>query len=75
MTKLQCRLFKKAKEETGIDVGNMPMEDVPLTKEELDIHMQMEYKPSNCLSNQLAIATVMAENEYNLTIDRQIKEI
>jgi hypothetical protein len=53
----------------------MPMEDVPLTKEELDIHMQMEYKPSNCLSNQLAIATVMAENEYNLTIDRQIKEI
>jgi hypothetical protein len=32
----------------------------------------MEYKPSNCLSNQLAIATVMAE-EYNLTIDRQIK--
>jgi hypothetical protein len=25
------------------------------------------------LSNQLAIATVMAENEYNLTIDRQIK--
>jgi hypothetical protein len=35
----------------------------------------MEYKPSNCLSNQLAIATVMAENEYNLTIDRQIKEI
>jgi hypothetical protein len=38
----------------------MPMEDVP-TKEELDIHMQMEYKPSNCLSNQLAIATVMVK--------------
>lgn len=49
------------------------MEQVPETKEELDVHMQMEWKPSNCLSNQLAIATVMAENEYNLTIDRQIK--
>ncbi len=65
--------IQKAKEETGIDVGNMPMDEVPQTKEELDIHMQMEYKPSNCLSNQLAIASVMAENEYNLTIDPQIK--
>jgi hypothetical protein len=27
-------------------------------------------KPSNCLSNELAIATVMAENEYELLIRR-----
>lgn len=63
----------KAKEESGIDIGNMPLDELPETKEELDIHLQMEWKPSNCLSNELAIATVMAENEYNLVTDRQIK--
>jgi hypothetical protein len=47
------------------------MEDVPLTKEELYSHANGIQ--AFCLSNQLAIATVMAENEYNLTIDRQIK--
>lgn len=66
-------IIKKAKEESGIDIGNMPIDDIPETKEELDIHLQMEWKPSNCLSNELAIATVMAENEYNLVTDRQIK--
>jgi hypothetical protein len=39
-------VYSKAKEETGIDVGNMPMETVPETEE--FIHMQMEWKPSNC---------------------------
>jgi hypothetical protein len=29
-------------------------------------------KPSNCLSNELAIATVMAENEYELVINKEI---
>jgi hypothetical protein len=29
-------------------------------------------KPSNCLSNELAIATVMAENEYELVIIRRL---
>lgn len=59
--------------ETGIDVSEMPVDEIPETKEELDIHMQMDWKPSNCLSNELAIATVMNENEYNLVVDRQIK--
>ena len=35
--------------------------------------MQMEWKPSNCLSNQMAIKAVMEENTYNLTTDRRVK--
>lgn len=66
-------IIQKAKEDFGFDIGSMPIDQIPETKEELDIHMQMEWKPSNCLSNELAIATVMAENEYNLVVDRQVK--
>lgn len=65
-------IIQKAKEASGIDIASMPIDELPLNKEELDIHMQMEWKPSNCLSNELAIATVMAENEYDLTIKKQI---
>jgi hypothetical protein len=65
-------IIKKAKEDFGMDIGSMPIDELPLNKEELDVHMQMKWKPSNCLSNQLAIATVMAENEYNLITNRQI---
>jgi len=65
--------IQKALAETGIDVSAMPADEIPQTKEEMDIHMQMEWKPSNCLSNQIAIATVMEENEYNLVIDKKIK--
>ncbi len=66
-------IIQKAKETFGLDISTMPADNLPQTKDELDIHMQMEWKPSNCLSNQLAIATVMAENDFNRTIDRQIK--
>jgi len=66
-------IIQQAKEASGLDIASMPIDQLPETKEELDLHMQMEWKPSNCLSNQLAIATVMAENEYDLTIDKQIK--
>ena len=65
-------IIKKAKEDFGMDIASMPIDELPVNKEELNIHMQMEWKPSNCLSNQLAIATVMEENEYNLVINRQI---
>ena len=65
--------IQKVKEDFGMDIGSVPMDKIPETKEELDIHLQMEWKPSNCLSNELAIATVMAKNEYNLVIDKQIK--
>lgn len=73
LEKAAIPITQKIQAETGIDVSEMPIDEIPQTKEELDIHMQMDWKPSNCLSNELAIATVMAENEYNTVVDRQIK--
>lgn len=65
-------IIQKAKDELGLNVANMPMDQIPETKEELDIHVQMEWKPSNCLSNELTIYTVMRENEFDEVIKRQV---
>ena len=66
-------IIKKAKEDFGLDIASMPIDEIPVTNEELDVHLQMKWKPSNCLSNQLAITTVLEENAYNLTTDRLVK--
>jgi hypothetical protein len=62
-----------AKEKLGIDVGNMPVEQIPESKEELDLHMQLEYKQSIEISEELAIDHTMKENFFEEIIDRTIK--
>jgi hypothetical protein len=63
-----------AKENFGIDIGSMPVDQLPETNEELELHMRLEYKQSIELSQELAIAEVMAENRYNEMIDRMNKK-
>jgi len=63
----------KAKETFGIDIGSMPVDQLPETDDELKLHMQLEYKQDIELSTELAIEEVMAENRYNEMIDRMIK--
>lgn len=64
----------KAKETLGVDVGSMPIEQIPESKDELDLHMQLEYKQSIEISQELAIEQVMKENRYDDTIDRMVKK-
>jgi hypothetical protein len=45
---------------------------VPETDEELQLHMEMEYKPSIELSEELAIQTIFEENEYNDTVRKRV---
>jgi hypothetical protein len=66
-------IIQKSKETFGIDIGSMPTDKIPETKQELDIHLQMEYKPSIELSEELAISVSMEENMYRQTIDKQVK--
>lgn len=56
-----------AKKNLGIDAFNTDQNELPETSDELDLHMQLKYKPSIELSNQLAIETVFNENKFNLT--------
>jgi hypothetical protein len=64
----------KAKETFGVDVGSMPVEQLPETDEELNLHMQLEYKQSIEISQELAIEEVFAENRFNDKIDRMVKK-
>lgn len=62
----------KAKNELGVDAFNTDVAQLPETNDELDIHMQMKYKPSIEMSEQMAIETVMNENKFNLTTKRKV---
>lgn len=62
-----------AKDKFGVDIGSMPTDKLPETDDELNLHLQLEWKPSCELSAQLAIKAVMEENLFDLTIDRQGK--
>ena len=66
-------IIQKAKETFGMDISSMPVEQLPQTDDELNLHIQMNWKPSCELSAQMAIKHVFEENMFDLTIDRQIK--
>lgn len=60
------------KSNLDIDISTIPTDKLPETDDELNLHLQMEYKPSCELSAQMAIQSVMDENLFDLTIERQI---
>ncbi len=66
-------IINLTKEKLGIDIGTMPVENLPETDNELNLHLQLDYKPSCELSAQIAIKSVFEENMFDLTIDRQVK--
>lgn len=59
-----------AKEKLGVEVTSMPIDKIPETKEEQQLHLLLEYKPSYELSTELAIEAVMNDNDYNNIINR-----
>jgi hypothetical protein len=61
-------LISKANSLTGMDFSNspLPQEDLPETKEELDIHMQLTYKQSIEIAEEEAINNVLANNKWDL---------
>lgn len=65
-------IIQKAKETFGMDIASMPVDQLPQNEDELNLHLQMEYKPSNCLSEEMLIAMVLEENMHKLTIEKQI---
>tara|TARA_R100001369_G_scaffold4699_1_gene13313 strand:- start:1 stop:2433 length:2433 start_codon:yes stop_codon:yes gene_type:complete len=65
----------ETKRTLGLDVSqsNMPKEDLPRTKEELELHMQLSYKQSIEIAAEEAISTTLAKNKWELT-KRRINE-
>jgi len=58
-----------AKEQLGIDASssNIEAEQLPATKEELELHMQLSYKQSIEIAEEEAITTTLARNKWELT--------
>ena len=50
---------------TGMDPFSMPQEELPTNDEELQLYMQLNYKPAIEIAEEEAIQTVFAENKYD----------
>ena len=61
-------LIQKANALTGADFANSPLDknELPETKEELELHMQLNYKQSVEIAEEEAINNVLAQNKWDL---------
>ena len=63
--------ISNVKEATGLDLySNEKPEDLPQNQEELNLHMQLDYKQSIEIAEEEAINNVLARNKYDLTRKR-----
>ena len=59
----------------GVDISNVPQENLPDTTEELELYMQIGYKQGIEIAEEQAIDNVMMQNRYHETkrrIDRDL---
>ena len=63
------------KQTTGINLYNSDPKVLPQSKEELEIHMQLNYKQSVEIAEEEAINNTLAFNKYQLTNKRVIEDI
>lgn len=57
-------LLNQIKDDFGIDAFNTAPDDLPENDEELQLHMQLNYKASIELAEEAAINTILSENRY-----------
>jgi hypothetical protein len=64
--------IQEAMETTGISIAksNVPAADLPRTKDELQLHMQLSYKQSIEIAEEEAINTILKTNKFDLTRKR-----
>ena len=59
----------------GVDIMNTNVEELPDTKEELELHMQLTYKQAVEIAEEQAIATILDGNRYELTRKRFYRDL
>ena len=62
-------LIEQAKQTIGVDLSrtNIPASELPQTKEELELHMQLSYKQSVEIAEEEAINNILDKNKYDDT--------
>ena len=63
-------LFEQIETDFGIDVFETNQEDLPENDEEMELFMQMKYKPAIEIAEEEAINVLFEENHYNDTRSR-----
>jgi len=63
-------LIQFAKQNFNVDMQENPTEELPDSKEELDLHMQLNYKQAVEIAEEQAINTLLEGNKYELTRKR-----
>ena len=64
-------IFSDFQESFGINPFMTDVEELPENDEELQLHMQLKYKPSNEVAEEEAINTILDENHY-LDVKRRV---
>ncbi len=62
----------KAKNELNINAFNTDPETLPETQEELEVRLEMDYKPSIEISEQLAITSVLDNSEFDEIVNTRV---
>ena len=60
-------LNQLVKEEFGLDLNENAAEELPDSKEELELHMQLSYKQAAEIAQEQALNTILEGNKYDLT--------
>jgi len=56
--------LKQTMDEFGIDAFNIPQDQIPNSDQELQLHMQLEFKPAIEIAEEEAISTVFEMNNF-----------
>jgi hypothetical protein len=62
-------------ETLGINLFENPQEELPDSKEELELHMQLSYKQAAEIAQEQAINTILQGNNYDLTRKRLLYDL
>ncbi len=68
-------LLTKIKDDFGVDAFSTSPDQIPENDEELQLHMQLNYKSSIELAEEAVINTVLAENKYEDTRKRVLYDL
>lgn len=52
------------KQEWGVDAFNIPPEELPATDQELELYMQIKYKPSTEIACEVSISNILNMNDF-----------
>lgn len=54
----------QTKEQFGVDINSIPHDEIPETDEELELYMQLKYKPSIEIAEETAIDSILEGSNY-----------